>query len=261
MMAARAAILPAGVSTVTSRPLQAMRLAGVDSASGTCSPSLAISVPRPWRQAIAALRSCARALSIDGDVLQVLAGGVGAEHEFRRPRPVAEILRQRRGAGHIGLAARGVVDGAVGAHQGGEKFLGFAGARVAAADADFLARAAPVTMSSPALRASLIIGLVSGLCIQRAPRSNGTSKVAVSVRQRPPIWPEASTTITLRFAAMDAPRRGDAGGARADHDNVGLARQRRAPTRARRAPASPQGPRTPTGNRGASLSCHGFRKL
>jgi len=33
-MAARAAILPAGVSTVTSRPLQATRLAGVDSASG-----------------------------------------------------------------------------------------------------------------------------------------------------------------------------------------------------------------------------------
>jgi hypothetical protein len=57
-------------------------------------------------------------------------------------------------------------------------------------------------MSSPALRASLIIGLVSGLCIQRAPRSNGTSNVAVSVRQRPPIWPSASTTITLRFAAM-----------------------------------------------------------
>ena len=57
-------------------------------------------------------------------------------------------------------------------------------------------------MSSPAARASLIIGLVSGLCIQRAPRSNGTSKVAVSVRQRPPIWLAASTTITLRLAAM-----------------------------------------------------------
>ena len=56
--------------------------------------------------------------------------------------------------------------------------------------------------SSPAARASLIIGLVSGLCIQRAPRSNGTSKVVVSVRQRPPIWPAASTTITLRLAAM-----------------------------------------------------------
>ena len=58
------------------------------------------------------------------------------------------------------------------------------------------------TMSSPALRASLTIGLVSGLCSQRAPRSNGTSNVVVSVRQRPPIWPDASTTITLRFAAM-----------------------------------------------------------
>ena len=57
-------------------------------------------------------------------------------------------------------------------------------------------------MSSPALRASLIIGLLSALCIQRAPRSNGTSKVAVSVIHRPPIWPDASTTITFRFAAM-----------------------------------------------------------
>jgi hypothetical protein len=56
-------------------------------------------------------------------------------------------------------------------------------------------------MSSPALRASLIIGLVSGLCIHRAPRSNGTSNVVLSVRQRPPIWAAASTTITLRFAA------------------------------------------------------------
>ena len=45
--AARATILPAGVSTVTSRLLQEMRLAGVDSDSGTCSPSLAISVPNP----------------------------------------------------------------------------------------------------------------------------------------------------------------------------------------------------------------------
>jgi hypothetical protein len=48
----------------------------------------------------------------------------------------------------------------------------------------------------------LIIGLVSGLCIQRAPRSNGTSKLGTSVWQRPPIWLAASTTITLRFAAM-----------------------------------------------------------
>ena len=59
-----------------------------------------------------------------------------------------------------------------------------------------------VTISRPAARASLIIGLVSGLCIQRAPRSNGTSKVVLSVTQRPPIWLAASTTITLRLAAM-----------------------------------------------------------
>src|SRR6202020_2110063 len=38
----------------------------------------------------------------------------------------------------------------------------------------------PADMSSPALRASRIMGLVSGLCIQRAPRSNGVSKVTVS---------------------------------------------------------------------------------
>src|SRR6267154_1805487 len=62
-MAARAAILPEGVSTVTSRRSQEIRLAGVDSDSGTCSPSFAISVPSPWRQAIAMLRSCARTLS------------------------------------------------------------------------------------------------------------------------------------------------------------------------------------------------------
>ena len=36
-------------------------------------------------------------------------------------------------------------------------------------------------ISRPEARASLIIGLVPGLCIQRAPRSNGTSKVEVSV--------------------------------------------------------------------------------
>ena len=58
-----------------------------------------------------------------------------------------------------------------------------------------------VAISRPALRASLSIGLASGLCIQRAPRSNGTSKVELSVMQRPPIWLAASITITLRFAA------------------------------------------------------------
>src|SRR5271155_2281526 len=63
MTAARAAILPEGVSTATSRLLQEIRLAGVDSEIGTCSPSLAIRAPRPCRQANTELRSCARTLS------------------------------------------------------------------------------------------------------------------------------------------------------------------------------------------------------
>jgi len=122
---------------MTSRLLQLMRLAGVDSESGTCSPSFVISVPRPWRQAIAALRSCARALSITEMSFRSLPVALAPSHEFRRPRPIAEVLRQHRGAGHVGSAARGVVDGAVGPHQGSQKLLGFTGSRVAAADADF----------------------------------------------------------------------------------------------------------------------------
>src|SRR5215207_3042432 len=67
----------------------------------------------------------------DRDILEVLAGETGAEHEFRGACPVAEILRQRRRAGDIELARR-FVDGAVGPHQGCEKLLGFAGAGVSA---------------------------------------------------------------------------------------------------------------------------------
>ena len=140
MMAARAAILPDGVSTVTSRPFQATRFAGVDSASGKLPPSLV----DQRAQALAAADRIGAVLRVRpvhrGNVLQILAGGIGAEHEFRCRGPVAEIFGQRGGAWHIGLAARGVVDGAVGADESCEKFLGFAGARVATADADFLTR-------------------------------------------------------------------------------------------------------------------------
>ena len=118
-----------------------------------------------------------------------------------------------------------------------------------------------VATSSPAARASLIIGLVSGLYIQRAPRSNGMPNVAVSVRQRPPIRPEASTTITLRFAAMTRRAAAYAGSAGADHDDIGLARQRRGPC----ARAEGRRRRERYGRRqespGASLSCHGFRNF
>ena len=60
---------------------------------------------------------------------------------------------------------------------------------------------------------------------------------------------------------MIAPRRRYAGSARADHDNVGLARQRRGPgARAeRRRRRKCRGRRQEI--RGASLSCHGFRNF
>ena len=115
-------------------------------------------------------------------------------------------------------------------------------------------------MSSPAARASLIIGLVSGLYIQRAPRSNGTPNVAVSVRQRPPAWPDASTTITLRFAAMTR-RAAAMPAAPAPITTMSASRGNGAARRGRQGPAPPQGPRTRRGNRGASLSCHGFRNF
>ena len=260
MMAARAAILPAGVSTVTSRLLQAMRLAGVDSDSGTCSPSLAIRVPSPWRQAIAVLRSCARALSIDGDVLQILAGEVGAEHEFRGAGPVAEILRQHRGAGDVALRARPRRWRGWRA-PGRPEIPRFRRRARCGGRSGFSGPSGAVVISRPAPRASLIIGLVSGLCIQRAPRSNGTSKVVAVGLAAAADLARRLDHDHLAVRRHDAPRRSNAGSTRADHDNVGLARQRRRAGARRREPASPPGPRTPTGNRGGSLSCHGFRRL
>ena len=139
MMAARAAILPAGVSTLTSRLLQTIRLAGVDSATGACSPSLAIRVPRPWRQAIAALRSCARALSIAESSFRSLPAKLAPSTNSAAPAQSPRSFGSDRGAGRVELAARGLVDGAVGAHQRRQKLLGLARARIAAADAHLLA--------------------------------------------------------------------------------------------------------------------------
>src|ERR1051325_11580737 len=59
-------------------------------------------------------------------------------------------------------------------------------------------------MSRPVREASLVSGLMSGFRIQWAPRSNGTLKLRVSVKQRPPIRLVASTRLKLRAAAMPA---------------------------------------------------------
>ena len=52
--------------------------------------------------------------------------------------PVAEILRQRCSAGHIGLAAGGLLDGAVRAHERRRENLQLALARIAPADPQLL---------------------------------------------------------------------------------------------------------------------------
>ena len=201
MTAARAAILPAGVSTVTSRLLQAMRLAGVDSESGTCSPSFAISVPRPWRQAMAALRSCARALPITEMSFRslpvALAPSTNSAVPAQSPRSFGSTEAHDTSA-----LPRDASSMARLARTRAARNSSVSPARALRRPMRIFWPGGAAEMSSPALRASLIIGLVSGLCIHRAPRSNGTSNVAVSVRQRPPIWPAASTTITLRFAAI-----------------------------------------------------------
>ena len=200
MTAARAAILPAGVSTVTSRLLQAMRLAGVDSASGTCSPSFAISVPSPWRQATAALRSPARALSIAETSFRslpvALAPSTNSAVPAQSPRSFGSAEAQDTSA-----LPREASSMARLARTSAARNSSVSPARALRRPTRIFWPKGPAETSSPAPRPSLIIGLVSGLCSQRAPRSNGTSKVVVSVRQRPPIWPAASTTITLRFAA------------------------------------------------------------
>jgi len=116
--------------------------------------------------------------------------------------------------------------------------------------------------SRPALRASRIIGLLSGLCSQRAPRSNGTPKVERSVMQRPPISLAASTTITLRLAAII--RRAAAMPATpAPITTISASRGGTAAPKAPRdeEPGLPQAPRRRKESRAASWSCHGFRKL
>src|SRR5205085_9125019 len=62
------------------------------------------------------------------------------EPALARRAPLAQILRQRLAAGDVDLAARGLLDRAVRAHDGREIFLHLAFARVALSDAQLLAR-------------------------------------------------------------------------------------------------------------------------
>ena len=87
-----------------------------------------------------------------GNFGKVLGAAIGTEHELDRVAPFAQILRQHLRAGKIGLAARGFRNGAVRAHQGGEKNLRLALARIAPADAQRLPARRRIDLDAGPLR-------------------------------------------------------------------------------------------------------------
>ena len=259
-MAARAAILPAGVSTVTSRLLQPTRLAGVDSASGTCSPSLAISVPRPWRQAIAALRSCARALSIAERSFRSLpvklAPSTNSAAPAQSPRSFGSTEAQATSA-----LPREASSMARLARTRAARNSSVSPARALRRPMRIFWPAGAAATSSPAARAELDhrvgVGIVhpARAAIERHVEGRGIGEAAAADLAR------GLHHDHLAVRRHDAPRRGDAGSARRRSRQCQPRAAAARPMRGRRAPASPQAPRTPTGNPGASLSCHGFRNF
>ena len=85
------------------------------------------------------------------DLGEVLGAPERAEHEFDRRSPVAEIVGQRLRARDVALA-RGIGDGAIGAHPQGEEILDLALARVAPADAHLLALRRRIDLDAAARR-------------------------------------------------------------------------------------------------------------
>ena len=75
-------------------------------------------------QLVANLARMAEAVSSESAYLDREAAAVGVIHD--------------QAAARVAVAAGSFVDGAIGAHHGREKLLGFSGPRIAAADADFL---------------------------------------------------------------------------------------------------------------------------
>ena len=202
-----------------------MRFAGVDSDTGSCPPSFAI---ERAESLAAANRGGAilRARLVDHrDIPEILACEIRAEHEFGRAGPVAEVFRQHRGAGNVALA-RGIVDGAVGAHQSGKELFGFAGARKATADADLLPRRRrgdfePGGASEPDHRIGLGIVHPSRAAVERHLK---TRRVGLAAAADPACRLHHDHLAVRRH---DPPRRSNAGRTRTDHHDVGVTRHRR----------------------------------
>ncbi len=204
-MAARATRRPRAVSISTpARPAHSMRVTGLDSCTGKPSPSLAITVPRPWRQYVSLSRSAAWAKSAADTSARSLAQAYGpstnstvlcqsnrsfgspcAAGMSSLPRPASPMARLdrtievRKSSSSVARANRRPIRSC---------WLVVAG-----------------KISKPALVASAITGLRSGWRMKRAPMSNGAPNVCVSVKQRPPIRPVAS--ISAKRARVPEMRR------------------------------------------------------
>jgi hypothetical protein len=143
--------------------------------------------------------------------------------KLRRVRPSRRGPSAARGTGDV-EPPRGVVDGAVGAHQRGEKFLGLAGAGVAAADADLLARGRGRDLEARGARQldhRIGFGIVhpARAAIERHLEGRSVGLAAAA---------DLACRLHHDHLAVrrhDPPRRSNAGRACADHDDVGLARQ------------------------------------
>ena len=146
-----------------------------------------------------------------------------------RTRPPAASRRDPSAAPacrNVGLAARGILDRAVRAHDRGEIILHLAFARVAPRDAQLLPRRRRIDVEPGARGASFATGLMSGMCSQCAPRSYGTPKVRG-------LGDAAPADAVARLEQREAParrrdlaRRRNSRRARADDRHVGLARGR-----------------------------------
>ena len=165
-------------SVSTSRRLRrSMRVTGVASETGTTDPSL-----RQQRAETLAAKRIDVALGgfrevIGRDFAQFLAATVGAEHEFDRRPPIAQVLGQSIVAIDVGLAARGLSDRAVASAPASRDIpparlrARCAGRRAAAG------RSAPDRFRDPISARASLSGLSSGMWIQCAPRSYGTPKI------------------------------------------------------------------------------------
>ncbi len=152
---------------------------------------------------------------------QVLGAIIRAEHEFDGGAPIAEVGRHHLLARNIGLA-RGIVDGARGADLGGQEILELALARVAAADAHFLALRRRINVEAAArreLRHRIEIGQVNPVRAAVVGHAEGLG-----------VGDAAAADMIGRFdqyiapaGGSDAARSGDAGRAGADNDDVGRA--------------------------------------